>query len=64
MRHLAFCKIFFGGTKVCYDPACEIIERPSINDLSNLLGFHSNELTTNWWAFYTSLVGILNIHHY
>ncbi|MBG9204451.1 ABC transporter permease subunit [Mammaliicoccus sciuri] len=61
MTHLAFFKIFFGGTKVCYGPACEIIERPSINDLSSLLGFHSNELTTNWWTFYAPLVGILYI---
>ena len=61
MTHLAFFKIFLGGTKVCYGPACEIIERPSINDLSSLLGFHSNELTTNWWTFYAPLVGILYI---
>ncbi|QRO86072.1 ABC transporter permease subunit [Mammaliicoccus vitulinus] len=59
MTHLAFCKFFFGGTKVCYGPACEIIERPSINDLSSLLGFHSNELTSNWWTFYAPLVAIL-----
>lgn len=61
MTHLAFFKIFFGGTKVCYGPACEITERPSINELSSLLGFHSNELTTNWWTFYAPLIAILYI---
>lgn len=59
ISHLAFFKIFFGGTDVCYGPACEIIEKPVFPELSSLMGYHFNDLTIAWWTFYAPLMAII-----
>ncbi|ULG73288.1 ABC transporter permease subunit [Macrococcus brunensis] len=59
ISHLAFFKIFFGGTDVCYGPACEIIEKPVLPELSSLMGYHFHDLSFAWWTFYAPLMAII-----
>lgn len=59
ISHLAFFKIFFGGTDVCYGPGCLINEQPTIPELSSLLGFHFYDLQVAWWTFYSPLIAII-----
>ncbi|TDL36917.1 hypothetical protein EVU91_07420 [Macrococcoides bohemicum] len=59
ISHLAFFKIFFGGTDVCYGPGCLINEQPTIPELSSLLGFHFYDLQVAWWTFYSPLFAII-----
>lgn len=61
ISHLAFFKIFFGGTDVCYGPGCLINEQPTIPELSSLLGFHFYDLQAAWWTFYAPLLAIIYI---
>ncbi len=59
ISHLAFFKLFFGGTDVCYGPACIIIEQPVLPELSSLLGYHFHDLASAWWTFYAPLSAII-----
>ncbi|WP_414052734.1 ABC transporter permease subunit [Macrococcus animalis] len=61
ISHLAFFKILFGGTDVCYGPGCLINEQPTIPELSSLLGFHFYDLQIAWWTFYAPLLAIIYI---
>ncbi|RXK19182.1 hypothetical protein [Macrococcus sp. DPC7161] len=59
ITHLAFFKLYFGGTDVCYGPACLYIEKPIMNELSSLVGYHFMNIGSAWWTFYSPLFAIL-----
>lgn len=59
VAHLSFFKLYFGGTDVCYGPACIIIEQPSVPELSSLLGHHFTDISNAWWTFLFPLLSIL-----
>ncbi|HDP5849368.1 TPA: hypothetical protein P6W17_002316 [Staphylococcus aureus] len=59
VAHLSFFKLYFGGTDVCYGPACIIIEQPLVPELSSLLGHHFNDISNAWWTFLFPLLSIL-----
>ncbi|MFI8684810.1 ABC transporter permease [Rossellomorea sp. NPDC077527] len=50
IAHLGFFDLFFGGTDVCYGPACDP-PQPFVQEWASIMSMSFVELTNAWWIF-------------
>ncbi|MDX8342508.1 ABC transporter permease [Rossellomorea sp. YZS02] len=50
IAHLGFFDLFFGGTDVCYGPACDP-PKPFVQEWASIMSMSFVELTNAWWIF-------------
>jgi peptide/nickel transport system permease protein len=50
IAHLGFFDLYFGGTDVCYGPACDP-PQPFVQEWASIMSMSFVELTNAWWIF-------------